>query len=225
MDEAAKRSLKLGYQKRTGKKRESKKWFDLECKKLRASLRRLSNKKHRNPRDMETRAEYIIYKTRNFKTWVNIRSKHFDSKISELINTKNSHTFWSNFKSLNENDSANIEHTPIDRYYNHFKNLHSAEDHSNISSFQSNILNEKLLLEQDKHLYSKLDTPETIKEVEKATKNLKNKKTSGFDRIRNEMSKSSLKFTKKITFKIVYYCFKIWHISFNLGWRSYHSCL
>lgn len=60
-----------------------------------------------------------------------------------------------------------------------------------------NVLKEKLLLETDKHLHSQLDTSISIKEIEKATKKLKNKKAPGFDRIRNEMLKTSLRFTKK----------------------------
>ena len=50
MVEAAKRSLKLNSQKKSKTKPIAKKWFDYDCKTLRFSLKKLSNKKHRNPR-------------------------------------------------------------------------------------------------------------------------------------------------------------------------------
>ena len=45
MTEAAKRSLKLSSQKKSKRKPITKKWFDYDCKTLRSSLKKLSNKK------------------------------------------------------------------------------------------------------------------------------------------------------------------------------------
>ena len=44
MTEAAKRSLKLSGQKKSKRKPITKKWFDYDCKTLRSSLEKLSNK-------------------------------------------------------------------------------------------------------------------------------------------------------------------------------------
>ena len=60
MTEAAKRSLKLSSQKKSKRKPITKKWFDYDCKTLRSSLKKLSNKKHRNPLDTELRKEYHV---------------------------------------------------------------------------------------------------------------------------------------------------------------------
>ena len=60
MTEAAKRSLKLSSQKKSKRKPITKKWFDYDCKTLRSSLKKLSNKKHRNPMDTELRKEYHV---------------------------------------------------------------------------------------------------------------------------------------------------------------------
>ena len=60
MSEAAKRSLKLSSQKKSKRKPITKKWFDYDCKTLRSSLKKLSNKKHRNPLDTELRKEYHV---------------------------------------------------------------------------------------------------------------------------------------------------------------------
>ena len=60
MTEAAKRSLKLSSQKKSKRKPITKKWFDYDCKTLRSSLKKLSNKKHRNPLDTELRKQYHV---------------------------------------------------------------------------------------------------------------------------------------------------------------------
>ena len=57
---ATEHSLKLRCQKNSKRKHLTQKWFDHECKTLRISLKRLSNKKHRNPLDTE------IYKRMSF---------------------------------------------------------------------------------------------------------------------------------------------------------------
>ena len=66
MTKAKKRSLKLGSQKKSKGKPVTKKWFDYDCKTLRSSLKKLSNKKHRNPLDTETGADPGEVKWVNF---------------------------------------------------------------------------------------------------------------------------------------------------------------
>ena len=60
MTEEAKRSLKYSSQKKSIRKPITKKWFDYNCKTLRSSLKKLSNKKHHNPLDTEIRKEYHV---------------------------------------------------------------------------------------------------------------------------------------------------------------------
>ena len=55
MTEAAKRSFKLISQKKSKRKPITTKWFDYDCKTLRSSLKKLSNKKHRNPLDTKVK--------------------------------------------------------------------------------------------------------------------------------------------------------------------------
>ena len=69
MTEAAKRSVKLSSQKKSKRKPITKKWFDYDCKTLRSSLKKLSNKKHRNPLDTELRKEYHVQNKTFKKTY------------------------------------------------------------------------------------------------------------------------------------------------------------
>ena len=76
MTEAAKRSLKLSGQKKSKRKPITKKWFDYDCKTLRSSLEKLSNKKHRNPLDTEIRKEYHVQNI-TFKKLIKHKKKIF----------------------------------------------------------------------------------------------------------------------------------------------------
>lgn len=79
---------------------------------------------------------------------------------------------------MNENNISapdNNNEAPIKKLYDHFKILHSAPDNSTLSSFHLNVLEEKKLLEKNKHLHSELDDSISTEEIEKANK--KNLKT------------------------------------------------
>ena len=100
---------------------------------------------------------------------------------------------------MNENNisasNCNNE-APTEKLYDHFKNLHSAPEHRTLSTCHLNILDEKKRLEKNKNLYSELDDPISIEEIDKAIKKLKNKKAPGLDRIHNEMLKTSSRFIR-----------------------------
>ena len=121
MTEAAKRSLKLSSQKKSKRKPITKKWFDYDCKTLRSSLKKLSNKKHRNPLDTELRKEYHV-QNKTFKKLENKQTQQFvDSKVNELISNENNRKFWDTLKSMNENNlSYNNNENPTNKLYDHF---------------------------------------------------------------------------------------------------------
>ena len=199
MEEAAKRSLELSCQKNSKRKHSTQQWFDNECKTLRISLKRLSNKKHRNPLDTEIRKEYHL-QNKTFKKLLKYKERlFFDSKINELVNNKNNDKFWDTLKSMNENNisaSNSNNEAPTEKLYDHFKNLHLAPEHTTLSTFHLNVLEEKKRLEKAKNLQSELDDPIPTEEIDKAIKKLKNKKAPGLDRMRNEMLKTSLRFIR-----------------------------
>ena len=104
MTEEAKRSLKYGSQKNSKRKPITKKWFAYECKTLRSSLKKLSNKKHHNPLDTEIRKEYHVQNKAFKKLIKHKKQQFFDSKVNELISKENNHKFWDTLKSMNENN-------------------------------------------------------------------------------------------------------------------------
>lgn len=82
-------------------------------------------------------------------------------------------------------------------FFDHFKNLHSAPEYHNLSSFTSlNVLDEKKLLESNNYLHSELDDPICVGEIAKGIRKLKNNKVPGLDRFRNVMLKTTLRFIK-----------------------------
>ena len=197
MTEEAKRSLKYSSQNRSKRKPITKKWFDYDCKTLRSSLKKLSNKKHRNPLDTELRKEYHV-QNKTFKKLIKQKKQQFvDSKINELISNENNRKFWDTLKSMNENNlSYNNNENPTNKLYDHFKTLHSAPDPNTLSAFQINVLDDKKRLEDSNHLQSELDNPIWIEEIDKVIKKLKNKKTARLDGICNEMVKTSSRFIR-----------------------------
>ena len=144
MTEAAKRSPKLSSQKKSKRKPITTKWFNYDCKTLRSSLKKLSNKKHRNPLDTELRKEYHV-QNKTFKKLIKQKKQQFvDSKINELISNENNRKFWDTLKSMNENNlSYNNNENPTNKLYDHFKMLHSAPDPNTSSTFQIHMLNDK----------------------------------------------------------------------------------
>ena len=79
---------------------------------------------------------------------------------------------------------------PIDKLYDHFKNLHSEPNPSSMSPFQKSFTKNKSALEQQKETHNNLDDPFSLHEIETTIKLLKSGKAPGPDRIRNEMIKT-----------------------------------
>ena len=128
----AKRCLKI----KTAKKRRckislNKKWFDKECRYKRHELRKLSNKKHRNPLNSTLRKEYhnVLKQYKNLLK--HKRNEYYSNKICELENTvenSNNKSFWNCLKSMD--DTMKETYTPPiseEKWMSHFQSLHSNE--------------------------------------------------------------------------------------------------
>ena len=135
MTEAAKRSLKLSSQKKSKRKPITKKWFDYDCKTLRSSLKKLSNKKKTAILWIPNSEKNIMFKIEPLKNLSNKKKQQqfVDSKINELISNENDRKFWDTLKSMNENSLSynNITKTrPINftiilkRYTQHLIPIH-----------------------------------------------------------------------------------------------------
>ena len=196
IETAAKKSLQLTNSKKKAKKRHSQIWFDEECSDVRKRLRHISNKKHNNPLDEKTKLEYLSIR-RQFKCLLRRKKQnHKDSKIDELINTRNPNQFWSTLKSMsNKTHLSHDSIIPAGKLYNHFQQLHSDPlNVDNIPKFQENI--NKDLKNKEMHVmqFDELDQLFTEEEIRMTVKTLKNKKSAGLDRIRSEMLKNGIQF-------------------------------
>lgn len=194
--ETAKMSLKIRHGKCRSHRRRipvnNKKWFDKECNLTRVQLRKISNRKHRNPENEDIRKEYHD-SLKTFKRLLKKKREDFqNSKVDELLNCEsNSQNFWQILKSANDNcDSKESDAASISpkEWVNHFEKLHS--DVTDMSSEQNRVLqnfemNETVMKDKSKCL----DQPFTEKEMSETLKKLKNNKSAGDDRIRNEMIK------------------------------------
>lgn len=192
LNEISLNSLKITSRKKIQRNKSSKRWFDNDCKLARKSLKVLSNRKHRDPCNQALRQEYHNAH-KNFKKLIKLKKNILlNSKITNLINNKGNHEFWTYLKSINEDNCPNKteEEIPTDNLFTHFKNLHRKPNPTR------SLTNEIFTLEELKDTHNYLDDPFSLKEIETATKLLKSKKTPGSDRIRNEMLKTGIQYLK-----------------------------
>ena len=190
----AKRCLKIKtIKKRHNKISSSKKWFDKECRLKRHELRKLANLKHRDPLNITLREEYHSVLKQYKGLLKHKRNKYYDTKISELenaVDNSNSRDFWNCLKSMDDSmKETTIPPISEENWMSHFQSLHSNEP---LNSHQEKIVNELRSLEDAATESHSLDYLVTEIEIRKATKKLKNNKSSFSDRIKNEMIKASL---------------------------------
>lgn len=73
-------------------------WFDNECKCLRKDLRRLANKKHKDPANQTLRLAYSSC-LKNYKKLIcNKRDQYYEAKIDEIDQSMDQNNFWNLFK-------------------------------------------------------------------------------------------------------------------------------
>ena len=191
----AKRCLKI---KTTKKRRHkisfNKKWFDKECRLKRHELRKLANKKHRDPLNFTLREEYHTV-LRQYKDLLNHKKNEFvNYRLLELENTvddSDNKRFWNCLKSMDDTiKETSIPPVTEENWMSHFQSLHSNEP---LNPHQEMITNQLRNLEQELTPQTQaLDYLINETEIRIAVKKLKNNKSSFSDKIKNEMIKSAV---------------------------------
>ena len=191
----AKRCLKI---KTTKKRRHkisfNKKWFDKECRLKRHELRKLANKKHRDPLNFTLREEYHTV-LRQYKDLLNHKKNEFvNYRLLELENTvddSDNKRFWNCLKSMDDTiKETSIPPVKKENWMSHFQSLHSNEP---LNPHQEMIANQLRNLEQELTPQTQaLDYLINETEIRIAVKKLKNNKSSFSDKIKNEMIKSAV---------------------------------
>lgn len=181
------RSLQL--QRRSTKNKNKKKWFTLDCTKLRQELRSQSKLLKKYPKNPDSRHRYFCtLKTYNKKCRY-LKRKYKDGIIDKLESEQgNPKMFWKLLDTLKNQEINKNEQEPGGRiepsiWYDYYKKL-----------YDNNNENEEGFTEQLKNLeqltvFNELDYVITEGEVRMAISCLKNKKAQGLDMISNEMIK------------------------------------
>ena len=129
----AKRCLKIKITKKHKRIKSSsnKKWFDKECRFKKHELRKLANKKHRDPLNLSVRDEYHTV-LMQYKRLLNSKKiEYYNDKISELEDTTNNSDttqFWKCLKSMD--DTTKVQDIPLiseENWLLYFQSLHSNE--------------------------------------------------------------------------------------------------
>ena len=173
----------------------NKKWFDKECRIKRHELTILANQKHRDPTNSNIRKSYH-HALKLYKDTLQIKKNQFhEEKIEELERAaeKDPKDFWKILRTSSDEIETNTninKNIPSNKdWLSHFQNVHS--EHK-INKEQKQIVKNLKNNENYKHEFTELDETITDNELHNAAKNIKSKKATYSDKIKNEMIKSSI---------------------------------
>lgn len=165
-------------------------WFDKECHKLRKDLRSLSNIKHRDPANQQTRDTYQQTLKAYKSLLIQKKADHMKAKLNKIEEAVDQNSFWELWNNLDK--SKEPKHIPIydpNIWTEHFGNLYSQKEPTLTQKHLTSQLHtlERTVKDQLNHL----DQPVLLNELTDKIKSLKNKKSCGVDLISNEMLKHS----------------------------------
>ena len=126
---ATKKCLKMKKKKyrRVSENIANKKWFDKECRIQRHNLRKIANKKHLNPNNIEVRNNYQTA-LKEYKNMLKSKKDQFEqNKIDELANaTSDPKQFWKILSNTTDDIDNNTKRMPPpNEWLTHFEQLHS----------------------------------------------------------------------------------------------------
>ena len=173
--------------RRARKNNENDKWYDNDCKNLRKELRKLSNQKHRDPDNENTRLQYWE-KLKQYKNTVRQkRDQHTRNQLQIIEDSIQTNSFWENWNKLNKPKQDELPIQNGDIWVNHFSSLFGPiESNKEQKQIQDKLKNLESAI---KDYQNPLDSQITLKELQDNINTLKTKKACGADGILNEMIK------------------------------------
>ena len=170
-----------------------KKNVDSLHKNLKNELRYISKLLTKFPRDPYLRGRFFTC-TKNLKRLIKnanvIQKNQILTKIQQL-EEKNPANFWKLVNEIRQNKDNNSSIDP-ETLLEHFKMLHSTKPNNRFDkNFENKIRQQVNKIKNITHV-DILDQPISEKEIIENTKSLKNKKSTGYDCISNEMLKASI---------------------------------
>ena len=190
---ACSKSLKkINRQKKSKRKLKSKKWFDHDLMKMRKEMLRKSSLFSKFPNYPIIRGSFFKF-MKLYSRCCKKKCKEFRScLISQLDNmyVNDPEAYWKLLRNLKEDSSPNDPSRSIsaNEWLKHFESLYKIKDKF---SHQEEEFQNQLKDLTNVHTFSELDSRITDKEVLLAVRNLKNNKSAGLDKIKNEMLKNS----------------------------------
>ena len=161
-------------------KSNNKKWFNKKCHELKKETRRVGRQKHKQPFNPFLREQYRLklreYKKQCQSSRYSFWNKNFEQIENSLHDPKE---FWEKWNQCSEQVKMKISpEIDGDKWYNYFSKLHEP----------AKIITEPLVCSNISELPSDtLNKPFTKEELLTTIKKLKKGKTTGYDRISNEM--------------------------------------
>ena len=179
---------KNGKNKKQANLSNNKKWYDKECKTLKRQLNCINKSLQRDPKNHEKRITFFKTQKSYKKLLRHKKRKNEEQLIEKLENlfSTNRNEFWNLLKTMKDKNT-NEELPQINDLIDHFEKLYSKEgkiyenDNDRIKNVNVSTPNTQ------KEIFDKMNIPITLNEVEISIRNLKSKKSPGFDRITNEM--------------------------------------
>ena len=171
-------------------------WFNNECAEAREKLLKVQAVYNRDIHNFPNRQAYFNLKKKYNKLLKNCKNKFCSEILESLEQMKNDSTncnkkFWTKLRSNSQSQQTSTEISP-QKWFHYFKSL----------SHESSNNSENLEVFIDINEYCELNHDIDINEIIHAVKNSKNKKSCGFDGIKNEYIKSAIDTLAPILLKI-----------------------
>ena len=159
-----------------GNNKTSNPWFDVECEKIKKSIKNKCRKLRKNPTDNSLRND-ISSDNKYFKKLVQKKKDEYKKGILKdmLLKKGDKKLFWKLLDKLKKQKEGSFKHhISASRWNEHFKSI---------------LMNEKcgLTLPPDSQGSSVLDNCISQEEIQKASYILRTNKASGYDSVSNEM--------------------------------------
>ena len=194
--EVADKSLKQKQPKKKNSKhlnkRKQPKWFDMSLTCLRRQLDSKEKLLKKYSKDPVVRTSYFSLLKLYRKSRKHKLKEFRQSVMNELDNLhdNNPNKYWDLLKELSkDNNKSSSPDIPSNTWFEYFKDLNK----SKVNTPNDNFVNNFKQMEKEK-IFSELDFQINDQEIITAICTLKNKKSSGFDMILNEMLKCSQSF-------------------------------
>ena len=179
-------------------KKKPKKWYDVECRKLKDISRKLAIQKQQDPFNVDLRYRHN-QALKEYKKTCNRKKHEFEqSQINELDQMLNTDPveFWKKWKTFGDTyKTDSIPNADGERWERYFQKLFDNQDITPPQPVERP--------ENPARNAERLNLPITMKELTDIIKSLKNKKAAGLDKITAEFLKASPNKIKKIILQLL----------------------